>query len=149
MFSISRITSMITLGILTLGVMGIAAADHGGGQNNNGGNTAVTRHKAKLAGPSIQGRTPEGSASFKSRSASRAELEVEVEDVNLPAGTALTVTVSHGGAATTVGQITLSGLGSGELELNTENGDVVPAVSSGDVVTVLNGATAVVSGVFN
>lgn len=74
---------------------------------------------------------------------------MEVENVNLSAQTVLTVTLTHGGAASTIGHITLSALGEGELELNSEDGAVVPAVQTGDVVTVMNGSAAIVTGIFN
>ena len=46
----------------------------------------------------------------------RAQLNVEVEHVNLPAATLLDVTLHHGTATVALGQIKLSALGSGELE---------------------------------
>ena len=71
---------------------------------------------------------------------------MEVEDVNLAAGTKVDVFVD--GAQ--VGSITIGAapVRGGELELNSQDGQAVPAVSSGAVVVVRNGAAAILSGVF-
>jgi hypothetical protein len=68
---------------------------------------------------------------------------VDVENVNLPDGTTLDVSVG----ITLVGHITLK-LGFGELELNSQDGDTVPAVVKGNMVTVANGGTTILAGVF-
>jgi hypothetical protein len=73
---------------------------------------------------------------------------VEVENVNLKAGTVLDVSVQHGAVTTPVGHITLSALGAGELELNSQDGDTVPAVQSGDMVVVRNAGTPILAGTF-
>jgi tetratricopeptide (TPR) repeat protein len=73
----------------------------------------------------------------------------EVENVNLPDGTVLTVSVTHAGAATTVGTITLNAATSeDELELDSQHGDTVPSIVSGDMITVSNGAAVILAGVF-
>jgi hypothetical protein len=72
---------------------------------------------------------------------------VEVEDVNLPQGTKLQVVLDHAGVKTVVGQIVLDAFGFGELELNSQDGDNVPAVKPGDVIIVMHGTTAILSGV--
>lgn len=152
MLKIYRRRTLIAMAILATGAVSIAAADHGGSSSGSSGkgndSSAVTRHRAKLTGAAIQGKRPEGSASFRSQT-SRQQLNVEVEDVNLPAATVLTVTLTHSGSVSTIGQITLNNLGEGELDLESQDGDVVPAVATGDVVTVMNGSAAVVTGVFN
>jgi hypothetical protein len=74
-------------------------------------------------------------------------LQVEVEHVNLPTGTVLVVSVSHAGAFTSVGQITLRS-GENELELETRDGNTVPAVVTGDMVVVSNAGTPILTGVF-
>lgn len=61
----------------------------------------------------------------------------------------LKVTLTHNAVATSIGSITLSAEGEGELELNSQDGMTVPAVQTGDVVTVSNGAAAIASGIFN
>lgn len=100
---------------------------------------------AGLSGAVIGGQTPHGKATFRSRPGNDRKLEVEVEDVNLPAGTVLNVTV--GGQ--NIGSITLSALRAGEIELETERGQAVPAIGNGASVVVTNqsGAT-IVSGAF-
>jgi hypothetical protein len=74
---------------------------------------------------------------------------VEVENVNLAAGTVLNVSLTHAGTAVDIGLITLSALHEGELELNSQDGATVPAVQAGDIVTLSNGAAAVATGIFN
>jgi hypothetical protein len=106
------------------------------------------RLRAQLTGSAIGGITPSGNADFRSDSRGRTRLNVEVEHVNLPKGTVLSVTIMHAGATAAIGSITLNAFGSGELELNSQDGETVPAVVKGDVVTVMNGAAAVVAGVF-
>jgi hypothetical protein len=73
---------------------------------------------------------------------------VEVENVNLPAGTVLTVVVSHAGVATTAGTITLNNLGENELELDSQHGDTVPTIVSGDMIMVMNGTAVILAGAF-
>jgi hypothetical protein len=101
-----------------------------------------------LSGGANNSRTPEGNADFRSESArGRTRLQVEVENVNLPKGTMLDVSVQHPSmAAMVVGHFTLSSSGSGELELNSQDGDVVPTLSAGDMVIVGNAGTPVLSG---
>jgi len=112
------------------------------------GNKNETRLRAQLTGPAIGNITPSGNADFRSDSRGRTRLNVEVERVNLPQGTVLTVTLTHAGATSTVGTLTLSGTGFAELELNSQDGQTVPAVQSGDMIAVMNGASFVLSGVF-
>jgi hypothetical protein len=115
-------------------------------QNQNPQNGMKVELKTRLVGAAIGGITPEGEA--KARTDPRSmRLEVEVEHVNLANGTVLDVSISHGGAATSVGQITLRG-GEGELELDTRDGNTVPTVVSGDMVIVSNAGTPILSGVF-
>ena len=46
------------------------------------------------------------------------------------------------------GQIKLSSLGTGELELDSQKGQIVPPVVKGDTVTVKNGVAAILAGAF-
>ena len=112
------------------------------------GNKNETRLRAQLTGAAIGNITPSGNADFRSDSRGRTRLNVEVEHVNLPQGTVLTVTLTHAGTTTTVGTFTLSATGFAELELNSQDGQTVPAVQSGDMIAVMNGASFVLSGVF-
>jgi hypothetical protein len=100
---------------------------------------------AGLSGAAINGQTPSGKAVFRERPGNDRKLEVEVEDVNLPAGTVLNVLV--GGQQ--LGTITLDALRAGQVELETERGQVVPAVANGTAVAVRNQSGAnVVTGAF-
>ncbi len=110
--------------------------------------SSEVRLRTDLAGGAISGRTPSGHADFRSESdRNRSRLNVEVEDVNLADGTVLDVMVSHGGASAKVGVIHLQA-GRGELELNTQDGDTVPAIAKGDAVTVSNAGSPILMGVF-
>ncbi len=121
--------------------------NNNGGVNNNGNSTQI-RLRTTLAGAAIGGHKPEGNADFRNDN-SRMRLKVEVENVNLPDGTVLTVSIIHNGVATVAGTITFrSSSNENELDLDSQNGDMVPAVVSGDMVTVSNGAQTILAGVF-
>jgi hypothetical protein len=106
------------------------------------------RLRTSLAGGAISGRTPSGNADFRSESdRNRTRLNVEVENVNLSDGTMLDVAITHAGASAAIGHLALRG-GFGELELNSQDGDSVPAVVKGDTVTVSSAGAAILSGVF-
>ena len=115
-----------------------AAADQSGSQD--------TRIVAALSGAAIGGVTPKGEAEFRQRADGRRSLEVEVEHVNLPAGTVLNVIVD--GAQ--VGQLTLAPTLENEFEIESEHGAAVPSVAVGSTVVVTNAqGQTVLSGVFN
>ena len=112
------------------------------------GKGSEIRMRTALTGGAIAGMTPSGHADYRAIAGQgRARLNVEVEDVNLAAGTKVDVFVD--GAQ--VGSITIGAapVRGGELELNSQDGQAVPAVSSGAVVVVRNGAAAILSGVVN
>jgi len=101
-----------------------------------------------LAGGAISGRVPSGHADFRSEpDRNRSRLNVEVEDVNLSDGTVLVVMVSRGGVSSKAGDIHIKA-GTGELELNSQDGDAVPSVMKSDVVTVSSAGAAILTGVF-
>ncbi len=101
--------------------------------------------EAGLVGAAIGGQTPHGKAVFRQRPGNDRKLEVEVEDVNLPAGTVLGVFVGGQQVAT----LTLGTLRAGEVELETGRGQSVPAVANGTTVAVRNQAGAnIVTGAF-
>ena len=133
-----RIQAVLAAALVLLAVSPAVRADHGGKDG-----AQQTRLRARLTGPAIQNVTPEGNADFRSETG-RTRLQVEVEHVNLPAGTVLTVTIQ----TVQVGTITLSATGFGELELDSQHGDTVPAVNSGDVISVSNGTAAILTGIF-
>src|ERR1044072_1615882 len=100
---------------------------------------------AGLAGAAINGQTPSGKAVFRERPGNDLKLEVEVEDVTLAAGTVLNVLV--GGQP--IGTLTINTLRAGQLELETERGQAVPAVTNGNTVAVRHHAGAnIVNGTF-
>jgi hypothetical protein len=103
------------------------------------------RIEARLAGAAINGLTPTGHAKFRSRNGNR-NFEVEVEKVNLPAGTILNVFVD----GVKVGDLTIASTLENEFEVESEHGEFVPDVTTASTVVVSNvqGQT-IVSGVFN
>jgi hypothetical protein len=107
--------------------------------------SSETITNAALSGAVINGVTPTGSAEFRHRDDGTRKLEVEVEHVNLPAGTVLTAFV--GGQS--VGTITLDSLHAGQIELETERGQAVPQVGTGTPVAVRDASGAnLVAGAF-
>ncbi|MGB8508075.1 MAG: DUF4214 domain-containing protein, partial [Pyrinomonadaceae bacterium] len=110
------------------------------------GPNGETRIESRLAGAAINGLVPKGNAKFRVRTDGRRKLNVEVEKVNLPAGTILSVFVDN----VKVGEITLAATLENELELDTERGNTVPNVTTASTVAVTNaqGAT-ILSGTFN
>ncbi len=105
-----------------------------------------TRIQTRLTGGAIGGVIAEGSARFRSRGTS-SNFSVEVEDVNLPDGTKLTVTLTRGATVIPAGGLTLTAR-SGEIDVNTNDGDLVPQAKSGDIVIVSDAAgTALLTGV--
>jgi hypothetical protein len=131
---------------LAQGPFSTAKADDG---SNKGQQNTEVRLRTSLAGGAIGGVVPSGSADFRMEaSKNRSRLNVEVEHVNLPQGNMLQVSVTHMGTITAIGTIKLNASGSGELELNSQDGDTVPAIAKGDVVTVMNGASAILTGAF-
>ncbi|HYY42632.1 MAG TPA: hypothetical protein VE775_07845, partial [Pyrinomonadaceae bacterium] len=97
-----------------------------------------------LVGSVLNGVIPKGHAEFKQRAGGN-EFEVEIEDVNLPAGTTFNVLVDN----VSVGQIVLGQFFKGKLELEAEHGQAVPAITNGTVVTVVNSTgTTILAGSF-
>jgi len=89
--------------------------------------------EAHLSGAPINGIRPRGRAEFEIELSGNREFKARVEDVNLPAGTQLTVFVD----GTQVGNITLiGGLERSELILKTERGQTVPQINSRTRVVV-------------
>ncbi len=150
----SPIYATVAAVLLMLGSVTATRADDGGKGGNggpgpssgNGGPTAQIRLDTKLAGGAIGAKRPEGNADFRSQTG-RSRLNVEVENVNLPDGTVLTVSVIQGAVSTVVGTITLnSAIAENELELDSQNGSTVPALVAGNMVTVANGAMIILAG---
>jgi hypothetical protein len=97
---------------------------------------------AGLNGPTLNGVLPNGYAEYEFHS-SRIELEVRVNQVNLPGGTMLTVAVNNA----TAGQMFISS-GEGRLRLRSDDGQNVPVVVPGSTITVYNGSAAILTGIF-
>jgi hypothetical protein len=95
------------------------------------------RTRILLAGASIGGMLPQGHADFRTRANGNRSLEVEAEDVNLPAGTSLTVLIN----GVSVGQIVLNPAFEGEIEFESEHGQTVPAIAQGTTIMIVNSAT--------
>ena len=110
------------------------------------GSSDEIRIESRLAGAAIGGLVPKGHAKFRSRTDGRRKLNVEVEKVNLPAGTLLKVLIDN----VQVGQLVLGATLETELELDTQNGNPVPNITptSSAVVTDAQGKT-LLSGIFN
>jgi hypothetical protein len=107
--------------------------------------TGELRIEARLAGAAVGGLTPTGVAKFRDR-AGNSNFEVEVEKVNLPAGTVLNAFVD----GVKVGELVLGPTLEAEFELEQERGQAVPNVTTATRVVVSNqqGQT-LLSGVFN
>lgn len=93
----------------------------------------------------INGVTPKGKAVYRVRpSRNRTKFKVQIEKIAAPNGSTFGVVVD--GAP--VGTITIA-LGTGELELSSNDGDVVPAIVSGSVVQVFDANNVLIlSGAF-
>lgn len=102
------------------------------------GKVQELRIRTKLTGGAIGGVTPEGDAKFRSRGTS-SNFSVDLEDVNLPDGTKLTVTLMRGTTVIPAGSLTLAHH-EGEGEVSTSDGDIVPQAVAGDIVVVSNAA---------
>jgi len=105
-----------------------------------------TRIESRLAGAPINGLVPTGHARFRTRADGRRQLNVEVEKVNLPAGTILSVFVD----GTRLGDVVLASTMEAELERNSGDGQFVPVVTTATTVVVTDAAgRTIVGGGFN
>ena len=91
----------------------------------------------------INGVLPRGYAQYEIHS-SRTELEIRINQINLPAGTSLNVAVD--GAS--VGSMSLQSGGEGRLRLRSDNGQTVPVVIAGSTISISNGGNAILNGTF-
>ncbi len=105
--------------------------------SQNSGNPDRVRQEAR-AEAQFEGFEAELHVRFEKR-ADRTRLTAEVENVNLPAGTALNVCL--GGQ--TLGQIVLDALHFGELEIDSRNGHSVPSIGPADLIEVKQTACGV------
>src|SRR5437879_2262277 len=103
---------------------------------------------ATLSGSPIASVTPHGVASYFSTTAANTatkHLVVEVTSVNLAAGTQLTVFLN----TTSIGTITLDSMKNGILILPSTPSGSVPTVVSGNTLSVKNGSTTILTGMFS
>ncbi|HEV2704363.1 MAG TPA: hypothetical protein VGV59_00475 [Pyrinomonadaceae bacterium] len=103
------------------------------------GNGTEQRFETTLGGARINGVLPQGVAVFRLRADGSRRFKVEVEDMNLPLGTVLTVL--YNGAE--VGRITLGNFFEAELERNTNDGQFVPTFVPGASVAVADQTGAI------
>ncbi|MEQ1642421.1 MAG: FG-GAP-like repeat-containing protein [Pyrinomonadaceae bacterium] len=102
------------------------------------------RLTATLTGPTINGVLPNGFGEYKVKNNGSRELEIYVNQINLPVNTLLSVLVD----STPVGQIALNYEQRGRLELESEHGQNVPVVIAGSTLVIKNGTTTILSGIF-
>ena len=107
------------------------------------GGVPMLVRSANLVSPSGS-VNPHGFAQWQLYDNGARELEVEIEDVNLPAGTSLTAVVN----GNVIGQIALGIDQRGRIRLRTEDGQQVPTVNDGSTAEVRNGSAVLVAGVF-
>src|SRR5688572_20546679 len=98
---------------------------------------------ASLSGPTINGVLPTGFAQYENHS-SRRELEVRVNQVNLPGGTQLAVFVDE----VNVGSMFLDS-GEGRLRLRTDEGHTVPIIVAGSKISVRHNTANILVGIFS
>lgn len=105
------------------------------------------RLRTALSGSTFNQVTPSGHAEYRADDKGRRRLNVEVEHVNLPDGTKLTVEAIQGGVTLALPTSTLElHLQAGELEI--ENG--APDLSKASTtIQVRSGATIILTGVLN
>jgi plastocyanin len=108
---------------------------------NAGASSSEIRMLADLNPPTNVGGIADGRADYRERGNSM-RLNVEVEDIS-PNST-FTVEIS----GNTLGAITTNRFGTAELELNTNDGQVVPKILRGDLVQIFQGTELVLSGGF-
>lgn len=125
--------------------------DHGGLSNTNstsnsgsGKNKGNAKNnveiKIKLA-VAPEFAPAKGVARFRDRAnGKKQDIQVEVQVPKSLVGTVYGVTIGD----TVIGTVTINALGKGKLELSTERGDVVPAVTAGTLVGVLTETGAIV-----
>jgi len=107
---------------------------------------AAVRLEARLAGGAINELMPKGKAKSLVRPDGRSKLNVEIEKVNVAPGTVLNVLVDN----VKVGEIVIGQELEGELELDTQKGNIVPNVTTSSTVVIANLQNAtILSGVFN
>ena len=88
---------------------------------------------------------PHGAAAWQLYQSGNREIEVEIEDVNLSMGTALSAVVD----GNVIGTMTVDDRQKAKLKLRTEDGQAVPMTDDGSTVEVRNGTVVLVAGALN
>jgi hypothetical protein len=133
-----RVLSLAAIGLVNPVLHPIAVHAASSRQDN--------RIQTRLTGGAIDGVIPEGSARFRTRNIA-SNFSVEVEAVNLPDDTKLNVTLIRGAVVLPVGELALKSHW-GEVDINTNDGDLVTQAKVGDIVVVSNAdGTAILTGV--
>jgi len=145
---------MLIVAILMMGVLP-AFAKHGSGSGSgnsgsgSGGGTEI-RLRARLTGNAIGNLIPSGQADFRNRAGRFTRFSAEVEDVNLPVDSQLEVFVSASSvcSGTLLGNIILgpAPIRGGDLNLDTRDGETVPQLGAGSLVSVCFNGAPIVSG---
>ncbi|HLG16211.1 MAG TPA: hypothetical protein VJH03_17140 [Blastocatellia bacterium] len=125
--------------IWVLGLVSVALAIASIGTVTTRAAANEVRLRVQLAGATINGMTPKGKAEFRSRNNTN-QFTVQVENMNFPDGTVFNVAVNGQPLSQ---QITIALLRGG-FQLNTNDGDVVPAIGLGATVVVTDQAGATV-----
>ena len=107
------------------------------------GDVPMVVRTANLVSPSGS-VNPHGVATWQLYADGARELEVEIEDVDLAAGTSLTALID----GSVVGTFALDVDRRARLKLRTEDGQQVPTVNDGSTAEVRSGSTTLVVGVF-
>lgn len=126
---------MLAMTAMSLLIFGIST-------QNASATSSEIRMLADLSPPIPVGGLADGRADYRETGNSM-RLNVEVEDVS--PNTTFTIEVS----GNTLGTITTNSFGTAELELNTNDGHVVPKALRGDIVEIFQGTEPVLSGTFS
>ena len=128
-------STMLAMTAMSLLIFGISI-------QNASATSSEIRMLANLSPPITVGGLADGRADYRETGNSM-RLNVEVEDVS--PNTTFTIEVS----GNTLGTITTNSFGTAELELNTNDGHVVPKALRGDIVEIFQGTEPVLSGTFS
>lgn len=135
--------------ILFLGSLPAFAKHGGSGGGSGSGNTEV-RLRTRLTGNAIGNLVPSGHADFRERAGRFVRFSAEVEDVNLAIDSELDVFVSPNSvcSGTLLGSLILgpAPFREGDLNLDTRDGETVPQMTAGSIVSVCLNGSPVVSG---
>jgi hypothetical protein len=140
---------LLVITILFMGVLP-AFARHGHSGSGSGSSGTEIRLRARLTGNAIGNLVPSGHADFRERAGRFVRFSAEVEDVNLPVDSELEVFVSPSSvcSGTLLGTVELgpAPFRGADLNLDTRDGDTVPPMAVGNIVSVCFNGAPIVSG---